>query len=873
MENGPRLQPDFDNLSFRELYTVFIKAVENRDSECIAECIKRDGFNLNPCHFETVAMHFAYKNDLAACEYLERFKGCMPHEFICGALLGGHTDLIKYYLKKHDLRYSIGLCLDYAKMINKTEQLQKCWYRDQLVSFFEIELSIPDFGSLSLMYKARYTDESSDDLVKKYPDSAVLVYVIRNEEKNLLDYLAQKNSIREWNQALIISLTLANSTIESLILPHIVKINARHVSAAMVNGDIKKLKLYFNQCTLSDEEIIEMLNHAAPEDFRSSEFLIEKLRDNQREHYAKACVRARSAGFFYVANYLYNRMLACQLPKQSDLVKKTSANVPPKATIVEVKTEETPTSKLEELIQIQTDSIFELEKRGDYEKDFGEVKINSNNLNMLLDRMLFILEQNQIITLNRIKDHVFISENEPAYKILKDLLLNHNWLNRSNFVTSNAKLVTSSKSTRVPLKKFYEFYDEFNEKLKQLKNHQSLQVPSLLVPTEANNNAQVIQAERAQAVEPTKMTETVDTVQKTKTINTSAKSGVRESYHNSNLSSSYTPTFNKKTKKGAKNVKPNRVGTSQLSTVKPKVRQEQHKVKASVQQQAPLPAQDKVNFLPVRDIDYTSMLRNENMPFAKQQKSSQQSAYFDPLSELMQHYKETQRALNNVTDGVLVHDLAIIDLLFKINRDLNDDKFSTMFIHGIHHYIMKRSSQHSNAVSFVNECFQFGSKEVLSTFSRDFHVFIRYIRDMGNTETSPSARLDLIRELFKLQPICYQLCQSQDANIQRVGRHALSGIMMMIGEQVQQLKDTEIDKNLAQLPVYKVLNEYRLYRNVRHGTEYLKQVKDITLHMERDDWEKQLDTMLARFTEYYSQSFVDMLNLCEIESKLSKMHL
>jgi hypothetical protein len=57
MENGPRRTIDFDKLTNPQLYNVFIEAVKARDSECVKECIKRDGLVIYVRRFYHVARY------------------------------------------------------------------------------------------------------------------------------------------------------------------------------------------------------------------------------------------------------------------------------------------------------------------------------------------------------------------------------------------------------------------------------------------------------------------------------------------------------------------------------------------------------------------------------------------------------------------------------------------------------------------------------------------------------------------------------------------------------------------------------------------------------------------------------------------------
>ncbi len=473
--------------------------------------------------------------------------------------------------------------------------------------------------------------------------------------------------------------------------------------------------------------------------------------------------------------------------------------------------------------------------------------------------MLLVLVDEKLVLLGRYRNNIFISENHHAYGLLVSLGQKHTWINRSCFFDVRPSL-KALPNANVTYKQFYDFINEFRtslEELKRIKESQEDQKKKLLVEEK----------------EPHKDTNsgTVDP-NNVETPKTAYPKFKRRNNYNSETNDKVVDKGNSQ----KRNQQRNRPNTHTNNTSKPKPKPVVKKVSppSSARNSAvvniPLPDKGPRDELPKREskADLEAFVRkDDNKPNEKRMLTTNPKlTMLEKLSrKRVELSKSASLKISDYSKFYLINDLAMLDLLFKINREIFLDKdnnhhreiycFDCDLIHGIYNYLKEGPLEHSDLNLFVQNCFDFDSEDPSSKYlnglARLSHPFVSRIKDISCAGTID--RLKLIKTLYKLQKDCYALTQESNDELKQMGRHALSAIMIILGEQYAKL-DYDIRERLFIHPFGKLLNSYRLYRNKRHGNDDVSKTVmlddldfEIVFNLEREDWDQSLVHLISNF--------------------------
>jgi hypothetical protein len=907
MENGPI--PNLDEISREEIFYEFKRAIEGRDKRRAYACIERDGLAVINSELHTIPFVFAAQNDRDSCDFMVSEKmGVDPIEFIKGGFWGDHEELIKYFLSHNDLRKDTDLIYCFACAVGRKELFLRLWYTDKRDN---LKLDKEMLMKWRLIFAIQSKNfEDVDDIIEENAPYA-LCMAARLGKDNYVEKIMKSSDIpqNEWQDAgyaaienghFRLGFTLLCSNLDKMKM-------AQHAAMGGYEEQMMKYLESFSNLSKHPEFLKLIFKTVGAGEVAIAKNLINEYlsQDITVQLYLNLAKEANKNNKLYAVKYFFNKAL--ELQNKVSSVRKLM-KIKQATTYTSEEKIETPLRVEKKCIAVslmnlsatvQGENPIELvtwdkNSQQSFIDKFKDELLEAQDANTLLMLVLKALENEQILVVQEYKGSVFIHENEPAFRCLKQLTLKHHWLNRTGFVDTRTKLEVLNKTTKVSLVKFYDFINECREALleEKLKPQQAALVEIIkpeatLVLTNNNPNPKV-------AVEdvPIIIARSHNTLSSRPVRFSPSVSSFSNPNHELNHGNK-DKNKNKSKNKGKQNSKKTKVHRQVSQSTK----STSSHIDVSIRS-VPLPAMAAPVFVPLKDSKFDlESLVNRNDRSNQENIEDALHPNLQLLSTLMDSRLETSRTLSsfikNEYEARIVQDLALLDVLFKINRDfsiknrecINEDlyHFDCDLIHGIHFYLIESHSLFSKLQSFVEKHFAFDSKKPMADYLnpdlRCAHDFVKCIYASSDKTTTDLDRLELIKRLFDLLKSASDLQNKNNEKSALVGRHAASGIMMVLGELYSHLG--EVYNKFQNTNVGKYLNTCRNYRNLRHGTQTSNQLGPITFQLfDKKDWNVKFPKLLRQFESLNQYDFTildsqiaDQRNIINVEKKLRNLSL
>lgn len=866
MENGP--SPKKEIYTNFKRFNLLLDAIDRYDEETVKNLANHDGLKIKHQGMN-IATYCASINNFDGCELLTEC-GAKPIDICMGFVIGNHVQsLVEYMLfidtkgGKHffNQEQAFGLLI-FAKKLQRKELLE---YVSLKMGEGQNNDWVFGLETISLLYPAPSNDTYYLDIIDNLEKKSNL--------DNIDKYFLAKAAAQRGNLALTLQMIsqaiikpypklvnaaaayghfdLANELIEMGTREqfNILELYDSAIEGAIEYGKFEAVLIYINKAKLIDVDYNRLANRAAfYGDYEMADELLSFIPLASRNYQALAAA-ARQRDFNYAAKHLEKLHLKTQ--KSLLEIKQMEE---------QAKKEEAKKVALEEKESISQLLTFDLEIQQKLKDQHKELLLQYETINNLLDELYSYFNNEKLLSLEMYKGSLFINEKQKAYDRIKSLVEQQPWLDRTSFSLTRAKLRAYNQNTKISLKTFFDFINACRATLIELKNEKPLLPPSdeknpsstttaPLKPTPNKSSGEKLEGLKKTATINSKLTVKPPEKKQQSSQKSRQQRKQKPKQHNSVTS---TEKIQNTAPKASSSTKPT---SSTTATTLP-----------------PLPPKGPLVSLPNREpkTNFESMVRKHDTQ-AEKAKTAAGDTKLDSLKMLLSSRvhlaKESATALNTSIDTFEICDLAMLDLIFKINRSLFLDKndqikakdiydFDCTLIHGINHYLMStKGHQHTNLHLFVTYLFDFSNEDpiikYLNPITRASHGFYTTLAD--STKTSSTERLKLIKRLLSLQDVCFKLTQENNDHLKLLGRHALSAVIIILGEQYARLDDN-IQSQIYNKPLGKVLNSYRQYRNLRHGnTEQSRSVHlddlelDIVFKMEREDWEFSLTKLVSKF--------------------------
>jgi len=876
MENGPSPKKEIHTNLKR--FNLMLDAVDRYDEETIKNFAKSDGLKIKHQGMN-IATYCATNNDYDGCILLTEC-GAQPIDICMGFVIGNHAQTLADYISFID-----------SNIIDENN-VQK--NQNKILALFGFAKKLERHKLLNYIYSnyigQRHTDDdlfALEAISLLYPiggDDIYYLDIVDNLDKkqinlhNLDIYELARAAAKRNNRALTLQLIaqakiknypeliksaaayghfdLANELIEmgTRAQCNILDLNDSAIEGAIEYGEFEAVLVYVGKAKLIDVDYQRLAKQAAIfGDYEMADELLSSIPLASRNYQALA-VAARQSDFNYAAKqfeklHLNNQKSVLEIKKREEQTKK----------------EEAEKVALEEKKNISQFLTFELEVQERLKNEHTDLFLEYETLNSLLDELCSYFNNEKLLSLELYKGLLFINEKEKAFDRIKSLVEHYPWLDRTSFSLTRAKLRAYNQNTKISLKTFFEFINACRAKLVELKNETTLLPP----PPDEKKPASTLTSAPLKPTPSKTSGENLNDKEKAASSNSKVTVKPPEKKQQPRQQSGQKTRQQKKQQPKQQNraaSTPKKQNTTIKST--------STKASSSITAAAlpPLPPKGPLETLPNKEpkTNFESMVRRYDTQAAKT-KTATSDTKIDSLKRLInsRNYlaKESASALNTPMDTFEICDLAMLDLIFKINRSLFLDKndkikakdvydFDCTLIHGINHYLISfKEQQHSDLHLFVTNIFDFNNEDPTEKYrdpiARATHGF--YTTLANSTKTSSTDRLKLIKRLLSVQDLCFRLTQDKNDDLKLLGRHALSAVIIILGEQYARLDDnvqSQINKN----PLGKLLNTYRQYRNLRHGNTdlsksvYLEDLElDVVFNMERDDYEFSLTKLVSKF--------------------------
>lgn len=872
MNLGPTIALAFLHMGNSERFKAFTDAVEEGDEEQIRIMVAYDGLKIKKVNVN-VSMYFAMKNNGTACDLLEKH-GANRKDFVMGAILGDNLELFKKYTlnlnvfkNKTDILEFCAMVLAVGKgifqepiidLIRRSKKLlpQNIVVKPDQYDWAKYLFDVLRSDQLDENYKVEHAARLAQAAVELGKEELVLFYMSKtNPNYTSLIFGAAKHGF----YALSDNLRAKSGNKDNI------KIS---ILGAIYSGNLDKTEEYIKEAeslSISINYAYYALKAAELGDVHIACTLYYKVNLEQRDY--KALSRAaREHGFLNTAK------LFDDIGKV--VLKKSNYNTPtisgegegPK----DLMNEEVTEGFRNNIGSILT---FDLAKQNKNKIEYGD-NLDFEDINILLEELLTIFEKENLISLVKHRNNSFISENDAAYHTLKSLVQEYTWIDRTCFTMPRAKLEASHLSAKITLEQFYDFMNKCHEKLLELAPKRK--------EMESEKEEQIVAQIKAQSYTALN-TPSIPDIQESPKIKTQklAREPATPFNSNSNAVIFQTPKKVKKAKKPNNKSKsvtaaiPNKAHTATTPSVS-----SNECIKTST-----LPKQDPVERLPNKEpkANIENWAKNKkSIPTAKQAQHA--DTKLSTLKMLLGSKTDLIFISSLMTQDPAIadqlYDLALLDILFKINRELflvrNSSashelyKFDCEVIHGVHHYLNHDAMQYSDLWHFMNSCFDFKNADpTLAYINSLVRVSLPFVHKISNKkQVSITDRLQLIKKIYHLQQTCLKLCEEQNNDLTLMAKHALSATIIILGEQFAQL-DNDTQAKLFKSGFGKVLDTYRLYRNLRHGHDNIQRTLtledtglQVIFNIERDDWDQSLLKMVENFELNYTRYFNTHYEAC-----------
>lgn len=872
MNLGPTIALAFLYMDNSEKYKALTEAVENGDEQQIKTMVAYDGLKFKKDNVN-VGMYFAMKNNGAACDLLEKY-GANRKDFVLGAILGGHLELFQKYTRNLNIFKNKSDILDFSAMIiaigrstfekpiieiiEKSKKLIPHHFvvnpRQYDWAKYLVETLLTD--KLDEKYKVEHAAQLAQAAAELGKEDLVQFYISKTTPNyTSLIFAAAKHGFYQLSD----NLRAKSGNKDNIKIA---------ILGAIYSGNLDKTEEYINEAESLSIDInyaYYALKAAELGDVHIAFTLYCKVNLEQRD-FKVLSNAAREHGFLNSANLF-------------DHVGKVVLKISNYHTPTVSGEGEGPKDSMNEEVtkgfrnNIASILTFDLPKQNKNKIEYGD-DLDFEDINILLEALLTIFEKENLISLVKHRNNYFISENDAAYHTLKTLVQEYTWIDRTCFTMPRAKLEASHLSTKITLEQFYDFMNKCHEKLLELAPKRK--------EMESEKEEKIVAQIKAQSYTALN-TPTIPDIQESTKIKTPkiAREPATPFNSNSNAVKFQTPKKVKKAKKPKNKSKsvtaaiPNKANTATTPSVS------SNKCKTT----STLPKQDPVEHLPNKE----PKANIEN--WAKNSKSIQTATQAQQTDTKLSTLK---MLLGSKDDLIFIsslktqdpaiadqlYDLALLDILFKIHRELflvpNSStsrelyKFDCEVIHGVHHYLSQDAMQYSDLWHFMNSCFDFEKADPkLAYINSLVRVSLPFVHKIHNQkQVSVTDRLQLIKKIYHLQQICLKLCKEQNNELTLMAKHALSATIIILGEQFAQL-DNNTQAKLFESGFGKVLDTYRLYRNLRHGHDDIQRKLtlvdtglQVVFNMERDDWDQSLLKMVENFELNHTRYFNTRYEAC-----------